>query len=106
MRATVLFPLPLSPTRATIFPGLSAKLTSSLAWSMIFVPPGRREPPTLKCLLRFRASRIGSVAVAGRIASACIAHFSYFPQLLLHHRRELGIACADFGRQSVDSPRP
>src|SRR5438309_1104294 len=100
MRATVLFPLPLSPTRATTFPGYRAKLTSSLAWSMIFVLQGHADPPTLKCLLRLRTSRIGSLCSGSRAsvrtASAYIAHSL---------TGQVRVVRLHFGRQSLDSLR-
>src|SRR5205085_11750294 len=56
-RAMVLFPLPLSPTRARIWPRASVNVTSSTAWTCGRSPPNRPPPPTGKNLLRLRTSR-------------------------------------------------
>src|SRR5919201_4377201 len=55
-RAMVLFPLPLSPTRARIWPRASVNVTSSTAWTLGRWPPNR-PPSTGKNLLRLRTSR-------------------------------------------------
>ena len=60
-RATVLFPLPLSPTSAVIVPGRSSNDTSSTAWTC-----DRRTPlPSGKCFVRLRTSS-GAAAVIPR----------------------------------------
>src|ERR1019366_9272086 len=64
-RATVVLPLPLSPTRATISRSWMTRFRSSTAWSI------RREsnPPRRKCLVRpvvrRRASSLSGAAFAG-----------------------------------------
>src|SRR5947209_19622276 len=78
MRAIVLLPLPLSPTRARMRPRCNSKLTSSTAW-MRRLSPNRPARPAGKCLVRPLTDMIGSI---------------------------IGLAVAPDGRRPSDPARP
>ena len=66
-RAVVVLPQPLSPTRPSVSPSASEKLTSSTARTW---PTTRRSTPFLieKYFFRLRTSRIGALSEASPLA--------------------------------------
>src|SRR6202030_1556620 len=70
-RATVVLPLPLSPTRAVAFPGYSASDVSSTACTAR-ADPNHLTAPSGKSFFKWTASRIGSPAICATSPGASV----------------------------------
>src|SRR5205085_4608476 len=72
--ATVVLPLPDSPTRPRISPRASSNETPSTACTVPRLPPTR--PPTWKCLTRSSTSRIGPLSSGALIGQPSVGRSS------------------------------